>query len=315
VAGLNHTSLKFSHSTVGEAIEITINFQATWDFVEGEILVLTMPRYTDGTAISLIDARDTNYDLSLSPSIQFEGAWMEGNYNNNVNPYSTSRLYLRVKKPLVKSTNLVEIKIYSDNGIKAYCGHPAFDDYKSINATAAGEAFILSSNIAGRPPHTMHQPLMGDACKANGHCYQRGSCDHCTGKCTCDEGWGAALDTVVRGRDVTSNCFSRKSSLCFSLSLSLSLCLSHIHLHTSTVVHMHSSFINTSTHTHKHNTHSTQPLTYTYTHIHNTTTSSLLPLTSSHPTSPPLYRHMSQRQGRHRYAHQWHGGTRRLRVF
>ena len=40
-SGLNHTSLKFSHANVGEAIEITINFQATWDFVEGEVLVLT----------------------------------------------------------------------------------------------------------------------------------------------------------------------------------------------------------------------------------------------------------------------------------
>ena len=208
--GLNHTSLQFSHSTVGEAIEITIKFQATWDFVQGELLVLTMPRYTDGSSVSVWDEGEVNYDLILSPSIQFQGAWMEGNFNNNVNPYSTSRIYLRAKTPLVKSSNFVEIKIYSENGIKAYCGHPAYDDYKSINATAAGEAFILTSNIAGRTPHTMHQPLMGDACKANGYCYQRGSCDYCTGKCTCDEGWGADTDTIMTGKDITSNCFSRK---------------------------------------------------------------------------------------------------------
>jgi hypothetical protein len=223
-AGLNHTSLKFSHATVGEEVEIIISFQATWDFVEGETLVLTMPRYTDGSAIGLYDSREINYDLALSPSIQFQGAWMEGNYNNNVNPYANSRLYLRVKKPLVKSSNFVEIKIYSDNGIKAYCGHPAFDDYKSVNATASGEAFILSSNIAGRPSHTMQQPLMGDACLSNGYCYQRGSCNHCTGQCTCNEGWGASSDNIMTGRDVTTNCFSRKShvlnhitGVCFGL--------------------------------------------------------------------------------------------------
>jgi len=208
-AGLNHASLKFSHANVGEAIEITINFEATWDFVVGETLVLTMPRYTDGSAAGLYDARELNYDLALSPSILFEGAWLEGNYNNNVNPYANSRIYLRIKKPLIKATNVIEIKIYADNGIKAYCGHPAYDDYKSINATDAGEVFMLSSNIPGRPPHTMHQPLMGDACKSNGHCYQRGSCDHCTGRCTCVEGWGATTDNIMTGRDVTSNCFSR----------------------------------------------------------------------------------------------------------
>lgn len=208
-SGLNHTSLHFSHSTVGEPIEIVLKFQATWDFEEGEVLVLTMPRYTDGSNISLQDKTDINYDLALSPSIQFEGAWMEGNYNNNVNPYSNSRIYLRMKKPLVKTSNFVEIKIYDDNGIKAYCGHPAFDDFKSINATNAGELFLLASNIAGRPTHTLRQPVMGDGCAHFGHCYERGTCNYCTGVCSCDEGWGASTDTITTGRDVAPNCYSR----------------------------------------------------------------------------------------------------------
>lgn len=181
-----------------------------------------MPRYTDGSSISVWNEREVNYDLILSPSNQFRGAWMEGNFNNNVNPYSDSRLYLLAKKPLVKSSNFVEIKIYSDNGIKAYCGHPAYDDNKSINATASGEAFILTSNIVGRPAHTLQQPLMGDACKANGYCYQRGTCDYCTGKCTCNEGWGGATDTIMTGRDISPNCFTRKyrnvsHSLCHTI--------------------------------------------------------------------------------------------------
>ena len=208
--GLNHASLEFSHTRVGEAIDIIIKFQSTWDFVDDETLVLTMPRYTDGSNISNVDSGELNYNLVLSPSIQFQGAWLEGNYNNNVDPYSNSRLYLRVKKPLVKTNNFVEIKIYSDNGIKAYCGHPAFDDYKSLNATAAGEAFILQSNVAGRPATTMRQPLMGDACKDNGYCFNRGTCDYCTGKCTCDEGWGGPTDVIMTGKDINANCYTRK---------------------------------------------------------------------------------------------------------
>lgn len=202
--------MTFSSSTVGEAIDITIKFQATFDFVQGEVLTLNMPRYTDGSALSLADSINENYNLVLHPSIQFDGAWMEGNWDNNDNPYSTSRILLRMMRDLVRKGDFVEIKIYAENGIKAYCGHPAHDDFLSINATTPGERFLLSSSEKDRPTHLMPQPLMGNGCAIWGNCFERGTCDYCKGICTCEENWGAADDLIMTGRDSTRNCYSSK---------------------------------------------------------------------------------------------------------
>ena len=60
-------------------------------------------------------------------------------------------------------------------------------------------------------PVTFNQfPGIGTGCSHLKNCSGHGTCDYCYGKCICDEGYGAATDLIVRGRDVSNSCSKRK---------------------------------------------------------------------------------------------------------
>lgn len=211
--------LEFSHSQIRKPVDITLRFISTWNFVDNEMLTVTMPKFTDGRAVSLVDDTDINYNLVLHPSIKFSGAWLEGNYNNNENPFNTSQIKLLLRPGQeIKAWELVEVKILAINGLRAYCGFPAHDDLYSYTAL---EEFVLTSNVSSAAADTalgtvrdvssanvtalLPHPQMGPGCR----CGEYGLCDHCTGKCYCNEGRGADSDRVLNGRALNGKCNQR----------------------------------------------------------------------------------------------------------
>mmetsp|Transcript_22493 Transcript_22493/g.32845 ORF Transcript_22493/g.32845 Transcript_22493/m.32845 type:complete len:454 (+) Transcript_22493:36-1397(+) len=220
------TELSFSHANVGSPVEISLKFKTTWDIEENEMFTVTMPRFTDGRAPSLVDDTYPIYNLELEPSLLFVAAWLEGNFDNNTDPYSTSKLQI-VKKPgvVIRSETHIHIKIYAENGIRAYCGFPAHDTIYNVPSARDMEVFQLSSNASVRMAYTslgtvrnptwdnvtvtLSHPQMGLGCKLYGDCYGRGVCDFCTENCICDEGWGAPTDVVMKGASLSGHCFHR----------------------------------------------------------------------------------------------------------
>ena len=198
----------------------------TWDMDPHEMLTLLMPRFTDGSALSLTDKTARLFDVIIEPSTLFSVAWLEGHWNSNYSPYNSSKLIF-VKKPYFAITTgeVIHIKIYASNGLMAYCGFPAWDAKYDVRSTNPMESFQLISNRTGLASNkfTLQHPQMGLGCSLHGDCNGRGSCDFCTEKCTCDTGWGAPTDIITKGDVINKHCFQSKYFIhfvfCFAVTI------------------------------------------------------------------------------------------------
>jgi hypothetical protein len=184
-----------------------------WDMDNHEMFTLTMPRFTDGSSLNTIEATTRHLNLQFEPSTLFSGAWLEGIWNNNSSPYNSSKLVF-IKKSYfpIKSGEIIDLKIYAENGIRAYCGFPAHDARYDIRSSNPMESFQLISNATGltSPKAILPHPQMGLGCRLHGDCHERGSCDYCTETCSCFPGWGASTDIIMTGDSISKYCFHRQ---------------------------------------------------------------------------------------------------------
>lgn len=211
--GFEIISFSFSHHDVGKPVDINLKFKMRWDMENQEMLTLTMPRFTDGSSLTPIESTTRHFNLHFEPSTLFSGAWLEGVWNNNSSPYNSSQ-FVFIKRPYfpIKSGQIIDLKIYAENGIRAYCGFPAHDARYDIKSSNPMESFQLISNATGlaSPKAILPHPQMGLGCRLHGDCHERGSCDYCTETCSCFPGWGASTDILMTGDSISKYCFHRK---------------------------------------------------------------------------------------------------------
>jgi hypothetical protein len=204
---------------VGEPVDIHIHLKTSWEIEDDEMFTITMPRFTDGRTVTLVDdsLENANWNIQLEPSMLFRAAWVEGNYDNNDNPFNSSYLAIWKKRNVyVPAESILDIIIYAENGLRAYCGFPAYDAKYDVASTRPMERFVLASNTssrAGRDESSgevtvlFNHPQMGLGCQMFGDCNSRGTCDFCKEQCVCDEGWGAPTDIVMAGHALSRHCF------------------------------------------------------------------------------------------------------------
>jgi hypothetical protein len=173
--GFKLDSFSFSHANVGIPVQINLAITTSWDLEENEMFTLTMPKFTDGRDVSAMDNTYDqiypNYTLVIEPNTKFEAAWLQGNFNNNTYPFLDAKIYILKKEgiSITKNTHL-KIKIYAENGLRAYCGFPAYDAYRNVESVVGLDQFILTSNITDRPDGTsdwgtFRNPLYGNVTK------------------------------------------------------------------------------------------------------------------------------------------------------
>lgn len=222
-AGFRDAFLNFSHSDIRVPVDINISFVMTWDMELDEELRVDLPRLTNGQDISIVDAT-VRYDLKLSPSIDFEAAWVEGSYNENVDPYSDSYVLLRIRDPsrLPTADTYLNVTILASNGIYAYCGFAS--SYTFVKSTSA-EAFQITSTVSDRRTDNamgtyrdvtlssvttpfVHEQL-GRGCSSFHNCNGYGTCDFCAERCECNDGFGSATDIIATGAAISGSCTER----------------------------------------------------------------------------------------------------------
>jgi hypothetical protein len=183
-----------------------------WDMDNHEMFTLTMPRFTDGRSLNNVESTTRNFNLQFEPSSLFSGAWLEGVWNNNSSPYNSSQ-FVFIKKSYfpIKTNEIINLKIYAENGIRAYCGFPAHDARYDIRSSNPMESFQLISNATGvtSPKAILPHPQMGLGCRLHSDCHERGSCDYCKETCSCFPGWGASTDIIMTGDSISKYCFHR----------------------------------------------------------------------------------------------------------
>lgn len=223
VSGFRDAFLNFSHSTIRIPVEINVSFVMTWDMELREELRIGLPRFTDGRDVATIDTSIT-YDLKLLPSIDFEAAWVEGSYNDNVEPFSDSYVLLRVRDPsrLPKADTYINVTILASNGIYAYCGFAS--SYTFVKSTSS-ESFQITSTVSARPADTplgtyrnvsdssvttpFEHEQFGKGCGQFDNCNGYGSCDFCRERCECNDGFGSSADIVATGAPISGSCSER----------------------------------------------------------------------------------------------------------
>jgi hypothetical protein len=200
----------------------------TWDMSTNEMFTITMPRFTNLDTLNNLEKSTRSFDLIFEPSTMFTGAWHEGIWNNNTSPYNSSHfIFIKNSYFSLDSGEKIKLKIYSENGIKAYCGFPAWDAKYDILSSNPMEAFQLISNSTGSlgtvTTVTLPHPRMGLGCGLHSDCNERGTCDYCTERCSCNPGWGASTDLIMTGDSISKYCYHRLPPF-----LPLSLILSQV---------------------------------------------------------------------------------------
>jgi hypothetical protein len=205
----DESSLKFSHSKIRTPVEIILKFTPTTDIEPNEMIIVNMPKFTDGRSLGNL-LRSENDNLIITPSLQFRAEWIEGHYNRNIDPYNTSAITLMLREgQLARQYEAVTLTILAENGLRAYCGFPSEVSLISYNAI---DDFRITSNTTGATI-ALEREQMGIGCSLYSHCGVYGLCDFCNEKCYCKDGFGSLTDTLMNGRPVVGNCDHRKLSI------------------------------------------------------------------------------------------------------
>ena len=177
----------FPSTEVRVPVRLQIEFTPYKRLYGGDFVKLRLPRVSRGD-LSMTPGDDLEMgELELTPSTRFDGAWSEGAFDH-ADPYANATLTLQVKPGRFLPAGVrTTVKINEHAGFKVYCGMPANNPNITIrtNASCADEWSTVGATLQ-----------VGSGCAALGSCSGAGTCDYCTQKCSCYEGFGAASDLV-----------------------------------------------------------------------------------------------------------------------
>lgn len=222
--GFTEVYMNFSHGDLRVPVAFTIAFEMTWDMELEEVLRVGMPRFTDGRAVGAPIGETPQYTLRLSPSVQFEAAWVQSARGVAATPYADSAVLIRIRDVLrlPRAGDRIRLEVLADNGLFAYCSFPASFNVQSARPL---EAFTLTSSTSGRVANTPTRTLrnvsdstvtaainhdqMGPGCDKLAYCSGHGLCDFCLERCACFDGFGSEADLVYTGAGLAPSCRDR----------------------------------------------------------------------------------------------------------
>ena len=111
-----------------EAAEIQIDFFTTYELtgngIQGDVIYVQLPKFTIGGGGKKPGPNVPRGELVISPSVYFEGRWIEGEFNNLTHPFPNSTLALYVQEEVtIPAGTSLRVRIYRSNNIKVYCGY------------------------------------------------------------------------------------------------------------------------------------------------------------------------------------------------
>ena len=84
-----------------EPAEIQIDFFTTYELtgngIQGDVIYVQLPKFTIGGGGKKPGPNVPRGELVISPSVYFEGRWIEGEFNNLTHPFPNSTLALYVR--------------------------------------------------------------------------------------------------------------------------------------------------------------------------------------------------------------------------
>lgn len=191
------TFLSVSPASTQTEVEIEIKFRARMRLNSSDIVTVQLPKFTSGTGTKAKGNNIARGNVHLSPSVYFEGAWLEGDFGSITEPYSNSSLILYVKPGVwIESHDELSVRVYKTTGLRAYCG---FDSAANTN-----DPLYVRTNATGANGLDVRfdgSDRIGSGCSQMQNCLSRGDCDYCTERCLCYERFGDG-DDITRDRSV-----------------------------------------------------------------------------------------------------------------
>jgi len=206
--------LTLSSTVLKEPQSFYIQFLMQWILVQGEVLTITLPRFTRSTGTtSTIPGTSLPYtNVVIAPSLIFQAQWNEGNLNDIGGPFATSSLLLTLLPGVTITDPLlfVNVTVLASNGISVYCGYPGSNAVASPTMSTDINPFFVSSSLYpnSQTPFSEYSQ-MGGGCYSQNKCNQNGDCDYCFEHCTCRSGYGSPGDTLTVGGGITGSCTQR----------------------------------------------------------------------------------------------------------
>ena len=203
------TIFTFSSLSTKTSLTIGISFTMEWVLAPTEILNISMPYFTRSTGANAnIPGSSLSWgSVRISPSTVFQASWHEGSFWDPT-PFSTSTFMLKLLPNVAVTTKYypINVTIFEDNGIKAFCGFP---DSTTVANNAVGITnifFVSSSLYPGYSVPVGFYKQMGNGCTAQQNCHNNGACDFCYEKCMCFDGYGSSGDISTTGTYVDATC-------------------------------------------------------------------------------------------------------------
>lgn len=172
-------------------VEVLVKFRTSFTLNETDVVSIQLPLFTSGDG-SKAGGEDLE-SVDLSPSVYFEGSWVEGHGA----PFTNSTLVLSVRPGVWIEKNVeIAVRIYKSAGIRVYCG------FNHISET--NDPFFLQTNATlgnGARVRIDDSDVVGSGCTKMLDCLSRGECDYCTERCMCYERLGDG-DDVTRLRSI-----------------------------------------------------------------------------------------------------------------
>ena len=149
---------------------------------------MQLPKFTNGGGKKTPGPNVPRGDLVISPTVYFEGRWIEGAFNSIQDPFpnSTLELYVNQEVSIPAGTSL-KVRIYPANGIVVYCGYDRLENTEAdhylmwTNATTYGSSRVAIENGV----------RVGNGCSSISDCASKGTCDYCQEICECYTGFGS----------------------------------------------------------------------------------------------------------------------------
>ena len=114
--------------------DFNITFKTKRIIGVNEIIVVRLPRFTNGLTQNTTATNFTYGNLLIAPSYSFRARWIAGvNSNDNTNPYTTAELHIvALRNVTFGPVGTHTITVFKENGIGAICGFPSS---KQLNLT------------------------------------------------------------------------------------------------------------------------------------------------------------------------------------
>lgn len=182
------THLYVSPSETQTEVQIQLDFRNTNVLNGSDVIYVQLPRFTSGGGGKEPGPNFERGNLVISPSVYFEGQWIEGAFNDEAEPFQNSTLVLYVKEQVrLNPGTSFRVRVYKRNNIRVYCG------FEDVSETDDQFSMRTNSSAGNNLPFSIEKSdTVGNGCSAQSDCAGKGVCDFCKERCMCYSGHGSS---------------------------------------------------------------------------------------------------------------------------